>query len=113
METRFMFPASRSQQVMDTEYAFSNAVMGVRKRIAKRTWSIMQRALLWNKADAKVKIGAWCRRKMLWFQFEPQCNKGAFTNIYWLCTNIQIYIQNQAESKMMMVILTNGPFLKE
>lgn len=36
METRFMFPASRSQQVMDTEYAFSNAVMSVGKNIAKR-----------------------------------------------------------------------------
>lgn len=32
METRFMFPASRSQQVMNTEYAFCNAAIGEKKK---------------------------------------------------------------------------------
>lgn len=60
METRFMFPASRSQQVMNTEYAFCNAAMGVRhkkKQKGRKAWSIMQRAWVWNKAGAEVKVG--------------------------------------------------------
>lgn len=37
METRFMFPANRSRQVMNTEYAFCNVVMrGLRKKERKK-----------------------------------------------------------------------------
>lgn len=36
METRFMFPASRSQQVMNTEYAFCNAAIGERKKVKRQ-----------------------------------------------------------------------------
>lgn len=64
METRFMFPANRSQQVMNTEYAFCNTVMRGLWKKKRKTGLIMrwphQRTMLLRKLKKK-KSERWSR----------------------------------------------------